>query len=56
MFDYGLSVAYNAISIGVEHRFGSSNYGIDAYTPISDVNGKVKMKTSQTSFYISFRY
>lgn len=56
MFDYGLSVAYNAISIGVEHRFGSGNYGIDAYTPISDVNGKVKMKTSQTSFYISFRY
>lgn len=56
MFNYGLSIGYGVIAVGAEHRFGSGKYECTSFIPISDVNGKTKLKTSSTNFYISFRF
>lgn len=55
-FNYGLSVAWRVISVGVEGRFGTGKYNQPALLEISDINDKTKLKTSGVSFYVGFRF
>lgn len=56
MFDYGVSVAYRAISVGVEHRFGRGKYKCPSFFMVADSQGRAELETSATHFYIGFRF
>ena len=55
-FDYGASISYKVIGLGIEYRWGHAKHNNTALLEYSDINDKTKINTSALSFYISFRY
>ena len=55
-FDYGASISYKAIGLGIEYRWGHTKHNNAALLEYSDINDKTKINTGALSFYISFRY
>lgn len=51
----GGAISYKVISFGVEQRFGEAKYKFDGYDDDSS-SSKVKLETTGTRFYISFRF
>ena len=55
-FDYGASISYKVIGLGIEYRWGHAKHNNATLLEFSDYNDRTQINTSALSFYISFRY
>ena len=55
-FDYGASISYKVIGLGIEYRWGHAKHNNATLLEFSDYNDRTQINTGALSFYISFRY
>ena len=55
-FDYGASISYKVIGLGIEYRWGHAKHNNATLLEFSDYNDRTQINTGALSFYLSFRY
>lgn len=55
-FNIGLDIAYKAISVGYEYRWGSAKYDVTDFENSKNSGEKIKMDTKTSTFFVRFNF